>query len=87
MLIRAVTPRQPRVEAAGRRATPEDGYDLKAALGEGGLFGRTHISGMHTYHDAMLLASPNLPELALAEDIREAGARVAEVFGLPPSGV
>ncbi len=33
---------------------PNDGYDLKAALGQEGLFTSTPINGMHTQHDAML---------------------------------
>ena len=60
---------------------PNDGYDLKARLGEGALFERHHMSGMHTYGDALLLASRQVQELARANDIREAGQMLCEYFG------
>jgi len=60
---------------------PNDGYDLKARLGEGELFERHYMSGMHTYGDALLVASEKVPELARANDIREAGRLLCEYFG------
>ncbi len=35
---------------------PHDGYDLKASLGPGDVFSSSPITGMHTYHDAYLMA-------------------------------
>ena len=59
---------------------PCNGYDLKARMGEGELFGRGVINGMHTYDDAMLLASKGLGGLAQAGSITEAGALLARHF-------
>jgi len=60
---------------------PRDGYDLKAKLGEGGLFERgVVLDGMHTYSDAMLLTSKGLSELSEAANITEAGAQLARFF-------
>ena len=56
---------------------PNDGYDLKAKLGDGELFERGVLNGMHTYHDAMLLTSKGLAEVAQAEDVPQVGARLA----------
>ena len=54
--------------------------DLKAKLGDGELFERGVINGMHTYHDAMLAASKGLGKLAETTDITDAGARLARHF-------
>ena len=59
---------------------PHDGYDLKARLGEGELFERGVLNGMHTYSDAMLLAGKGLEKLAAAGNITEAGAHLARHF-------
>ena len=59
---------------------PCDGYDLKAKLGEGPLFEHDHLDGMHTYGDALLLATAGLEEIAEADSIREAGSRLCEHF-------
>ena len=61
---------------------PADGYDLKAKLGDGELFERGIICGMHTYDDAMLLTGPRLGDVAKAASITEAGARVARHYGV-----
>lgn len=59
---------------------PNNGYDLKARLGEGHVFERQHISGMHTYDDALLAAGPHLTELAQARNVQEAGALLCDHF-------
>lgn len=57
---------------------PVNGCDLKARLGEGGLFGTEHLNGMHTYDDAMLLMTEHLAEGAPVENITQAGRRLRE---------
>jgi len=42
--------------AADLIAVPYDGYDLKLGLGGTAVFQRTALEGMHTYHDAFLVA-------------------------------
>jgi len=59
---------------------PNEGYDLKAKLGEGELFERHHINGMHTYDDALLLTNEELPDVAGAGDIKEVGKLLCEHF-------
>ena len=59
---------------------PCDGYDLKAKLGDGELFTRGVINGMHTCRDAILLASEGLADVAEAEDITGVGARTCDWF-------
>ncbi len=59
---------------------PRDGYDLKAKLGEGELFERGVLNGMHTYHDAMLLTGPALADVSRATSVTEAGALLARHF-------
>jgi predicted AlkP superfamily phosphohydrolase/phosphomutase len=56
---------------------PTDGYDLKAKLGEGDLFEKDTLSGMHTFGDAMLLTGKGLGEVAEAGEVAEVGAAVA----------
>jgi predicted AlkP superfamily phosphohydrolase/phosphomutase len=47
-------------------AVPHDGYDLKMGLGASNIFLRTELQGMHTYHDAFLIArGVELPEARL----------------------
>ena len=59
---------------------PRDGYDLKAKLGEGEVFERGAINGMHTYHDAMLLTTRGLTSISQATNVAEAGALLARHF-------
>jgi len=56
---------------------PRDGYDLKAKLGEGDLFERGVINGMHTYHDAMLLTTRGMADISRATNVTETGALLA----------
>jgi predicted AlkP superfamily phosphohydrolase/phosphomutase len=39
---------------------PKDGYDLKGRLNSDGVFGRTVFTGMHTWHDALCIAPPEV---------------------------
>ena len=61
--------------AADLIAIPHDGYDLKLGLGGNTCFQQTALEGMHTYHDAFLIArdvplpSDNLEILMLARAI------------------
>jgi predicted AlkP superfamily phosphohydrolase/phosphomutase len=49
--------------AADLVAIPFDGYDLKMGLGAGKCFVQTQLEGMHTYHDASIMArGVSLPE-------------------------
>jgi len=43
-------------KAADLVAIPKDGYDLKLGLNSEKIFGRSEMEGMHTYHDAFLVA-------------------------------
>ncbi|MBS3764166.1 MAG: alkaline phosphatase family protein [Planctomycetes bacterium] len=56
---------------------PQNGYDLKAKLGDGPVFEREVLNGMHTYDDAMLVASEGLENTAKSENVREVGANLA----------
>ena len=59
---------------------PHNGYDLKAKLGDGELFERGVLNGMHTYSDAMLLTSKGLAQVSKATNVTEAGAQLARFF-------
>jgi predicted AlkP superfamily phosphohydrolase/phosphomutase len=39
---------------------PRDGYDLKGRLNSESVFGRTVFAGMHTWHDALCIAPPEV---------------------------
>jgi predicted AlkP superfamily phosphohydrolase/phosphomutase len=39
---------------------PQDGYDLKGKLNSEAVFGRTVFTGMHTWHDALCIAPPEV---------------------------
>ena len=56
---------------------PTDGYDLKARLGDGEMFEKGVLSGMHTYHDAMLVTGKGLSDVAEADSVTEVGAALA----------
>ena len=43
-------------KAADLIAIPFDGYDLKMGLTASQTFVKTELEGMHTYHDAMIMA-------------------------------
>jgi len=43
-------------KAADLIAVPYDGYDLKMGLASSETFVRTQLEGMHTYHDALIMA-------------------------------
>jgi predicted AlkP superfamily phosphohydrolase/phosphomutase len=43
-------------KAADLLAIPFDGYDLKMGLTASQTFVKTELEGMHTYHDAMIMA-------------------------------
>ncbi|MBN2376155.1 MAG: alkaline phosphatase family protein [Sedimentisphaerales bacterium] len=43
-------------KAADLIAVPHDGYDLKLGLGAQQTFVKTELEGMHTYHDAFMIA-------------------------------
>ncbi len=50
-------------KAADLVAIPYDGYDLKLGLGGDKVFQKTALEGMHTYHDAFMVAqNVELPE-------------------------
>ena len=61
--------------AADLIAVPNDGYDLKLGLAGDVLFQKTELEGMHTYHDAFMIArgvelpKDNLEILMLARPI------------------
>lgn len=57
---------------------PCDGYDLKAKLGAGHLFEKGPRTGMHTFHDAMLLTGPDLVSISSAETITDVGRLTAK---------
>ena len=64
-------------KAADLIAVPRNGYDLKLGLGGEVVFQRTELEGMHTYHDAFMIArgvklpKDNLEILMLARPILE----------------
>jgi len=60
---------------------PHDGYDLKGALGGRGVFTKGHISGMHTYHDALMCISSGDIE-AGDHGICDASATVLSLLGI-----
>jgi len=64
-------------------AVPFDGYDLKMGLGEKQVFAHTELEGMHTVHDALVLAR----DVALLEGrlaIHELARYVLAALGVPP---
>ena len=62
---------------------PHDGYDLKAAHGKDSLFSTSPISGMHTFHDAMLYISRHHFEHTTPALI-DVMPTILEMLGLPP---
>jgi predicted AlkP superfamily phosphohydrolase/phosphomutase len=61
---------------------PADGYDFKAALSPGDVWGSSPISGMHTVHDAMFyLRGRSVPQRPLT--ILDASATVLSLLSLP----
>jgi predicted AlkP superfamily phosphohydrolase/phosphomutase len=64
-----------------------EGYDPKGALGRTEVFGRSALTGMHTYADALFLASrPGLPTDDL--DITDLAPTVLHLLGIePPAGM
>jgi predicted AlkP superfamily phosphohydrolase/phosphomutase len=64
-----------------------DGYDPKGALGRTEVFGRSALTGMHTYADSLFLASrPGLPTDDL--DITDLAPTILDLLGIePPAGM
>jgi predicted AlkP superfamily phosphohydrolase/phosphomutase len=64
-------------------AVPYDGYDLKMGLGASNIFLRTELQGMHTYHDALLIArGVELPEGRL--NIMQVTKYLMKALGVEP---
>jgi len=62
---------------------PNDGFDLKGALGRTELFGRSALTGMHTYDDALFLVNrPGFPTDALA--LTDLAPTILALLGCPP---
>jgi predicted AlkP superfamily phosphohydrolase/phosphomutase len=64
-----------------------DGYDPKGALGRTEVFGRSALTGMHTYADSLFLANrPGLPTDDL--DITDLAPTILSLLGIePPAGM
>ncbi len=60
---------------------PVNGYDLKAQLGEGGIFETSPRTGMHTFDDALLLTDARLGQLAESRSIVEVGRNLSALMG------
>lgn len=65
-------------------AWPHDGFDLKAGFGEGPVFGRGHISGMHTWQDAVLWVPGESPRAD--GSIVDVAPSILGRLGLPADG-
>jgi predicted AlkP superfamily phosphohydrolase/phosphomutase len=60
-----------------------DGFDLKGALGRTEIFGRSALTGMHTYDDALFYVNrPGFPTESLA--ITDLAPTVLAMLGCPP---
>jgi predicted AlkP superfamily phosphohydrolase/phosphomutase len=60
-----------------------DGYDPKGALGRTEVFGRSALTGMHTYADSLFLA--NLPALPTDDlDITDLAPTILRLLGIEP---
>ena len=67
--------------AADLIAIPYDGYDLKMGLAQSQVFVNTELEGMHTYHDALVMArGVTLPTGRFA--IYEVTRQVLEAMGV-----
>lgn len=64
---------------------PHDGYDLKAGFGPGDIFRRSHITGMHTWGDAMLWVSDADP--GSDHSIVDIAPSILARLGVPHDGV
>jgi predicted AlkP superfamily phosphohydrolase/phosphomutase len=64
-------------------AHPRDGYDLKAALGDGEVFSDGPITGMHTYGDAFVFVSGHQFSAA-APSITDVMPTILELLGVEP---
>lgn len=62
-------------------AVPHDGYDLKLGLTATQLFVNTQLEGMHTYHDALLLAR-NVPLDESYLEIRQLAGPMLDCLGV-----
>jgi predicted AlkP superfamily phosphohydrolase/phosphomutase len=66
-------------------ATAHKGYELKGKINSGKLFDRSHISGMHTYEDALVYIKGHLLETEDAKLI-DVTPTVFRLLGLPIPG-
>ena len=66
-------------------AHSHDGFDLKASFGPGPVFGRHHITGMHTWADAMLWVSDTDPGEDTA--ITDVAPSILARLGVPAPGL
>jgi predicted AlkP superfamily phosphohydrolase/phosphomutase len=60
-----------------------DGFDMKGALGRRELFGRSALTGMHTFDDALFYVNrPNVPTDALS--VTDLAPTILDLLGCPP---
>jgi predicted AlkP superfamily phosphohydrolase/phosphomutase len=64
-------------------AVPTDGYDLKGNVGKG-LFGRTELTGMHTWDDAFLFLPGEGTMPAGTPHITDPMPTILSMMGVPP---
>ncbi|MHB8162714.1 MAG: alkaline phosphatase family protein, partial [Thermoleophilia bacterium] len=55
-------------------AMPNDGYDLKGAIGASAGFSSTNLTGMHTYNDAFWLSTDPMISAGTVKKVRDAAA-------------